>query len=147
MTTLQKRANGPQCRMLKIVSGSVLDAAHAHPHTLIDSRFARSVAKRAVGTLSAQWPEVLAAGETRTSGKRQKSLDFCRSRRAPMARDGEGSVLAAKADPLSKICDRLGRMIKPLRMAGDLESAQAIRVALAALSPLARKEKGKGGHG
>lgn len=61
MTTLYKRANGPQSRMLKVISGAVMNTAHAHPEYRIDQKFARGVAKRACGTLTAQWPDVLAA--------------------------------------------------------------------------------------
>jgi hypothetical protein len=51
-----------QRRMLRIIEGAVINAHHAHPesNTKIEY-FARSVAKRAVGTLSAQ-VEVLAEG-------------------------------------------------------------------------------------
>lgn len=61
MATLYKRATPSQRIMLRIVSGAVLNAAHHHPGQEINARFARSVAKRAVGTLTARWPDVLAA--------------------------------------------------------------------------------------
>ena len=56
--------NGPQFRMLRIVSGAVLNAAHHHPGHPVDRKFARGVAKRAVGVLTVQWPEVLTAVAT-----------------------------------------------------------------------------------
>jgi len=46
--------------MLRAISGAVMNAAHAHKLNMTKN-FARSVAKRATGTLTAQWPEVLAA--------------------------------------------------------------------------------------
>ena len=61
MSSLYKRATPPQARILRIVEGAVKNAADAHPNYGIDRRFCRSVAKRAAGTLTAQWPEVLAA--------------------------------------------------------------------------------------
>ena len=60
MASLYKRANGRQIRVLRIVEGAVKNACDAHPGRSIDKRFARSVAKRAVGTLTAAWPDVLA---------------------------------------------------------------------------------------
>lgn len=54
MATLAKRANKRQRQMLRIIEGAVKCASQAHrdwPHT--EPRFARSVAKRATGTLSA----------------------------------------------------------------------------------------------
>lgn len=60
MASLYKRANPAQQMMLRIVAGAVKNAADAHGVALPKS-FARSVAKRLAGTLTAQWPEVLAA--------------------------------------------------------------------------------------
>lgn len=58
MSSLYKRATPVQLRMLRIVEGAVLNTIDAHDlgdGFLFDTkRFARSVAKRAVGTLSAQ---------------------------------------------------------------------------------------------
>lgn len=54
-----------QRKMLRIIEGAVLNAHHAHPpdgDRITIERFARSVAKRAVGTLSAQLAGVLADG-------------------------------------------------------------------------------------
>lgn len=60
MVTLWKRATPSQYYMLRAIAGAVRNAAHAHAMELPLS-FARSVAKRATGTLTAQWPDVLAA--------------------------------------------------------------------------------------
>jgi hypothetical protein len=60
MASLYKRANMRQERILRVVAGAVKNALDAHPKAKIDRKFARSVAKRAAGTLTAQWPEVLA---------------------------------------------------------------------------------------
>jgi len=47
--------------MLRIIEGAVINAHHAHPKAdLSIEHFARSVAKRAVGTLSAQLADRLA---------------------------------------------------------------------------------------
>lgn len=65
MVSLYKRATPMQMRMLRIVEGAVLNTVHAHPEPREDlARFARGVAKRAVGTLTAQLPEVLALDHT-----------------------------------------------------------------------------------
>lgn len=68
MSTLSKRATPLQLQMLRIIEGAVKNAFDAHPEliglVLLDDRtierFARSVAKRAVGTLSAQLADRLA---------------------------------------------------------------------------------------
>lgn len=69
MASLWKTANPPQQMMLKMVAGAVLNV-YDHHNQPRDKRFARSVAKRAVGTLTAGWPDVLAARTLR----RQASL-------------------------------------------------------------------------
>src|SRR5690348_5579707 len=76
MATLWKRATPSQYRMLRAIAGAVLNTCDHHRMTR-DARFARGVAKRAVGTLTAQWPEVLAAkNQRRQNGAR----DICLTR-------------------------------------------------------------------
>lgn len=63
MSSLYKRATPLQRRMLRIIEGAVINAHHAHPQSDITiERFARGVAKRAVGTLCSQLGQVLAEG-------------------------------------------------------------------------------------
>lgn len=61
MASLYKRATPPQARILRIVAGAVLNAGDAHPEYGLDKKIARSIAKRACGTLTAGWQDVLAA--------------------------------------------------------------------------------------
>ncbi len=70
MSSLYKRANPTQRKMLKIVEGAVLNAYDAHSGIKDIERFARSVAKRAVGTLYSQLGRELAGSSTPvTDGK------------------------------------------------------------------------------
>lgn len=69
MATLWKRATPSQYMMLRMVTGAVLNVQDHHG-MVRNYGFARSVAKRAVGTLLAQQPDVLAAD----SSPRQKGL-------------------------------------------------------------------------
>lgn len=78
MATLWNRATPSQYRMLRAIAGAVRNAAHAHQIEMPKS-FARSVAKRATGTLTAQWPDVLAA----TVNRRQKGLRESVQSRSP----------------------------------------------------------------
>jgi len=62
MATLAKRATPSQAMVMRMVAGAVRTTAKVHPNwTLADPRTARSIAKRAAGTLTSQWREVLAA--------------------------------------------------------------------------------------
>ena len=55
MASLYKRANAQQRRILRIVEGAVKNAADHHPEfTCFSPQLARSIAKRAAGTLSAE---------------------------------------------------------------------------------------------
>lgn len=60
MTSLYKRASPPQARVLRIIEGAIKNVAHKSGKEF-DPRYARSVAKRACGTLMSQWAETLAA--------------------------------------------------------------------------------------
>lgn len=62
MTTLSKRATPHQARVLRMIEGAVKNALDAHPDyaTMPRDKLARSIAKRAAGTLTAAWPEMLA---------------------------------------------------------------------------------------
>lgn len=43
-----------------MIEGACRNAAHAHPGQILDDRLARSIAKRAAGTLTSAWGAVLA---------------------------------------------------------------------------------------
>lgn len=83
MATLWNRATPSQYRMLRAIAGAVRNTAHAH-QVEVPKSFARSVAKRATGTLTAQWPDVLAA----TAKRRQEG-----SRARLTTREPRGSEL------------------------------------------------------
>lgn len=67
MSSLYKRATPSQARILRAVEGAVKNTTDAHPELRIGPQHRRSIAKRAAGTLSAQWLEVLAAREINPS--------------------------------------------------------------------------------
>lgn len=86
MSTLLKRSTPPQFRMLRAIAGAVDNAAHAHKLE-IPRHFAHSVAKRATGTLTAQWPEVLAAT---ADNRRQEGLRARLTTRRPRGDHSDG---------------------------------------------------------
>jgi hypothetical protein len=95
VSSLYKRATPRQTMVLRMIEGAVRNAAHAHPgRSIDDARIARSIAKRAAGTLTAAWPAMLAAprvwseGNT-TSGPRGVATA------ARHVRSGGGSVVSA----------------------------------------------------
>lgn len=66
MVTLYKRATPAQKRILRAVEGAVLNVQDAHSEPR-NHRMARSIAKRATGTLTANWPDVLALRASRAA--------------------------------------------------------------------------------
>ena len=68
MATLYKRANPLQKQLLRMVEGAVKNVLDAHKDIyppMGPDKFARSIAKRAVGTMTSQWGTLLALGSTR----------------------------------------------------------------------------------
>lgn len=133
MSTLYKRATLHQLRALKIVSGACRDAGNAHPELKMTKRMARSIAKRAVGTLSAEWPDVLAARSTRWSSKLAVNL----GNRQPPGRTGNDPVGGTSAtpwgarnsrtrSPLLQMLKTLSKQIAQAKKAGDQERANAL---------------------
>lgn len=67
MSTLWKRASKNQMKLLRAVYGAVINEADAHGRIRNETQ-ARSISKRAVGTISALWPDVLVAASPPLSG-------------------------------------------------------------------------------
>jgi hypothetical protein len=135
MATLYKRATPRQQKVLRIVEGAVKSAADAHPRYRVDARFARSVAKRAAGTLTAQWPDVLAA--SRMSSDRADAVNSGTAQ-PPIAQDakrpGRGGLSSVQPSPLRLLRVRLGLMAGWARKAGHLQRANAFADALRTLA-------------
>ena len=94
MASLYKRATPSQHFILRVVEGAVQNAQDAHPEMArIPPKFTRSIAKRATGTLTAQWPDVLAA---RALSKRNASLSSSRDRSRRSAEANEPASTVAQ---------------------------------------------------
>lgn len=74
MATLWKRASRNQMKLLHAVYGAVINEADAHGRIRNETQ-ARSISKRAVGTISALWPDVLVAASSPLSGGVAVGLD------------------------------------------------------------------------
>lgn len=131
MSTLYKRATPAQARVLRIVAGAVKNAADGHPEIVIPHNFARSVAKRAAGTLTAQWPDVLAAGAAPLSDRREVSPRKATRRRCALHRlkgvEGAADVgTSRRQPPYQALLTRIGRMIAAAERAGNESQRQAL---------------------
>lgn len=139
MATLYKRATAQQYRILRIVEGAVKNAADAHGAN-ISPRMRRSIAKRAAGTLTAQWPDVLAAQmpSDRAISQRLKSGPSEAKLWKPRKR---GAVSLSNRTPPSfkELHKRLGLMAGWARKAGHEGRAAAFADALRVVANLEKE--------
>lgn len=125
MSSLYVSATFPQQRILRIIAGAVKNVADAHGEEF-NPRRARSIAKRATGTLSSQWPEVLAASAPSGRSIRTASESNGRLAGAQAAKHArKGDVLRAKAFPTRLFIRDISRQLRDLKASGQTERAQA----------------------
>jgi hypothetical protein len=130
----------------------VLNTSDAHPGKYkIDARFARGVAKRAVGTLSAQWAGVLAVEASRPSraaaadlviGSRAGvtfALSGKRSAQFSSRKLGGASEGLRSLAPLKRAEKELARRISPARARGEIERANALIEALTVMGTFRKR--------
>ena len=125
MTTLQNRATPAQRVVFRMIEGACWNAAHHHPDWHISPRMARSIAKRATGTLTSQWGAVLVAsersegsgGQISTAAPKRLGLPF---RATPRER------VAASTGALPTLIRTIAREIGPAKRAGRVERAEAL---------------------
>lgn len=146
MTSLYKRATPSQARILRAVEGAVKNAAHAHTCDTLPRNFARSVAKRAAGTLAAQWPDVLAARFDEPSGRSGAGISGAgRQRWAKPAKPiGRGSSHVLRRSPLPALWKALAAQIRPLKESGQHEKAAAFVEVLKMIATLQARPSPRG---
>lgn len=127
MASLYKRATPSQRRILRAVEGAIKNAAHAHPEIQISPPHRRSIAKRAAGTLTAQWPDVLAArvGASSESGDGPTLTGPWRQPPQGSKAAARGALRLAKRTPWRVLIQQLSRPLTELKAAGLNERAEA----------------------
>jgi hypothetical protein len=139
VVSLYKRATPPQAKVLRMIEGAVKNAADAHPGVTVSGTFARSVAKRAAGTLTAQWPDVLAARCRVPSERAGADSPAIRSVRccAQIVKDGNrgGRRTSLRRSPLSRrFRIELGILAREARRVGNADRETAFVEALRLLA-------------
>lgn len=147
MVTLSKRATQEQQHIMKVVQGAVKNVADHHPEYHLTERMARSIAKRAAGTLTApdkakKRGPVLAAqspSESQSShllegdgGPSQvgQAASGEPSHRVMAGATGGGRLISRRRSPLQLIHIDLGLMAGWARKAGHATRAAAFEDAL-----------------
>lgn len=114
MTSIVRRATPSQQSIMRAVIGAVKNALDAHPGYVPPKWLANSVAKRAAGTLTAGWPDVLAARDSASSERgravaastlRLPRLSCCKrkARRGPSLAIRRAPLVSALARPLRRL--------------------------------------------
>ncbi len=127
MTSLYNRATPSQARILRIVEGAVKNTTDAHPDIKISPRHRRSIAKRAAGTLTACWPDVLAAGLQSSESGAVSLTSKPRRQSSERAKAIEREVPQhSKRFPLRRLIAEIARPIRDLKLSGQTERADAM---------------------
>lgn len=114
-------------RVFRAVEGAVLNAAHGHPGWKLSSTMARSIAKRAAGTLTAEWPEVLADRQLPSEKAHDPGAGgHWPPRRRVTNPSRAGARSATGRAPLKFLWVKLARLIGEAKRAGDHSRADIL---------------------
>lgn len=138
-----------QVRMFRAVAGAVMNAAHGHPDWGLDRIKARSIAKRAAGTLTSQWGSVLAApspSEKATAllqdPSRPASDGTTSGTRGASVGRGDTKPLKRRS-PFKLAHGAIGRLAGEAKRAGQVERHAALADALRVLAAVRRMHEGR----
>jgi len=147
---LYKRATLPQQRVLRIIEGAVKNVADSHG-TEFDPKLARSIAKRATGTLTACWPEVLAAqspskkmlrGPLREPHASLDAAQILKQRPDPALATRRGQVTASDSlSPLRKLEKQIFQQMRDIKNSGNIAKADAWIEILRMISVIKKESK------
>ncbi len=144
MATLYNRATASQRRVLRIVEGAVKNVADCHPELKLTPRVCRSIAKRAAGTLTAQWPDVLAAKRPseRADETPGASVGAPTSHRSRGSERGRGQLYNPRPQ-LRFLWNRFAGEVALAKRTGRTERAEAFIDVLRAIDALIGEPKNK----
>lgn len=125
MSSLYRRATPTQARILRIVEGAIKNASDAHPRLVISPHQRRSIAKRAAGTLSAQWVGVLAAKPLPVSDEATGTIARRRSSNRVKATVAGRAELSEPA-PLGRVERHIYRNMRAIKRDESADYARAM---------------------
>lgn len=136
--TIEFGYSARQERVFRAVAGAVKNACDGHrAKWRFDQTFARSIAKRATGTLTSQWPELAAPSPsergvllavTDKAPQHVVGLPATRERRERGA--FQTALPGRRRSPLKFLHDRIGAMCGEAKHAGQHERAEALKEVL-----------------
>jgi hypothetical protein len=105
--------------LYNVICGAVKNTLDGHPNWIVPRNFARSVAKRAAGTLAGMNPGVALAA-ARQSGQRTRLRKMTASLRAPCKGTPKGAAHALTNARLLKFCQyAIEKRIADAKKSGD----------------------------
>lgn len=125
MTSLYKRATPSQAAILRIVEGACKNATDAHPMLEISPRHRRSIAKRAAGTLTANWPDVLAAKNALSSARAQAHFSKPKARRSQLCKAASREGGPVTPFPVRRLIAEIAKPLSGLKANGQHDRAEA----------------------
>jgi len=138
VTSLYNRATPRQALVLRMIEGACMNAAHAHPGKPLNQIMARSIAKRAAGTLTSQWRRVLAEPLARSEGGGGELDNRSTARDGDgLTRSGKRGMIGVRRSPgrasdvswrasLDSLHRAIGNAVGNARRDGSLERAAAL---------------------
>jgi hypothetical protein len=143
MSSLYKRATPEQFWMLRVIEGAIKNTCDAH-NDKFSRTFAKSVAKRAVGTLTAERPKTLGAGLPRSD---EAMAPFrARLRRVVLTagRQHRGAVTSSNGrSPFKSLWATVAKQMRSIKDSGDSEVFEAYRDLLKALDRVEKLRNGE----
>lgn len=140
MVSLYKRATPSQRRILRVVEGAVLNEADAHGRER-DKFMARSIAKRAAGTLTAQWPDVLAAVSLSSDNGGVVPAHCARQRRSDSGKGAaRRSSQTSRRSPLSTLWRDIAKTLGQVKRSGEEQRYAALVDVLKMIAALQRRD-------
>lgn len=140
MTRISKRVDHAYARIHRAVAGAVVNTAHGHPKWGLSDTIARSIAKRAAGTLLAQWPEVLAAVKSSLTSGSPSVQDLMPRSSASRPR---GRGVYARYTPLDKLWKKLSKEVGKAKYSGNTERARTLIEVLKLIDKINNDQKTK----
>lgn len=121
----------------RAVEGAVRNTGDGHPKWHLSDVMAQSIAKRATGTLTASWPEVLAAKTTPSEAYDPELGGHWPPR--PTTGRGKGGRRDSRRSPLHKLHNRIGNWVGTAKRSKDYARAQALIEVLREIDSMEKK--------
>lgn len=110
----------------RMIEGACRNTISAHPNAILNAQLARSIAKRAAGTLTSGWRRVLAAPLVWSEGDSAQTGSERVAVRRRANGHGVGGVSHSERHTLLRLHEDIGHMAGAAKRSGQTERGQAL---------------------